>query len=205
MMQFMMPFHTITPSYAENRRRNWRAWVPIDDAHVFVIELNYHPTKPFTQEQREMLEQRPGVWTISPPNRATRTSAPFGRWYSTLPVENDFLQDRELQKTGLYSGIREFFAQDAAPQYTKGPTYNRTSEHLCTSDTGIISAANASLNLPRRIRLMRRPFRRSDTRRFTAYAPTRPFPTPATRGTRTQSNGARFMPTGIPSRPSNTC
>lgn len=139
MTQFMMPFHTITPPYGENPTRNWRAWVPIDDTHVFVIGLNYHPTKAFTPEQRETLEQRPGVWTISQPNRAARTSAPFGRWHSTLTVENDFLQDRELQKTGLYSGIREFFAQDAAPQYTMGPIYNRTNEHLGTSDTGIIS------------------------------------------------------------------
>lgn len=139
MTQFMMPFHTITPPYGEDPTRNWRAWVPIDDTHVFVIGMTYHPSRPFTGEQREAMEQRAGVWNISPQYRAPKTSQAFSRWTPTLTLENDFLQDREFQKTGLYSGIREFWAQDAAPQYTMGPIYNRTKEHLGTSDTGIIS------------------------------------------------------------------
>jgi phthalate 4,5-dioxygenase oxygenase subunit len=67
------------------------------------------------------------------------TSAPFGRWRPALTLENDFHQDRELQKTGIYSGIAEFWAQDAAPQLTMGTIANRTTEHLGTSDAGIIA------------------------------------------------------------------
>ena len=136
--QHMMPFHTITAPYGDNPTRNWRAWVPIDDENVVVIGVTFHPTKAFTGEQRETLQTKAGVWTISPQHRAPKTSSPFGRWHPLLTVENDFQQDRELQKTGLYSGIAEFWAQDAAPQLTMGRIFNRTKEHLGTSDTGII-------------------------------------------------------------------
>ena len=144
--QQMMPFHTITPPYGDDPTRNWRAWVPIDDENVFVIGLTFHPNKPFTAEQRESLEQRAGVWTISPQFRAPKTSVPFGAWRPTLTVENDFHQDRELQRNGLYSGIPEFWAQDAAPQLTMGRIFNRAKEHLGTSDTGIITVRRRLLN-----------------------------------------------------------
>jgi hypothetical protein len=137
--QHMMPFHTITPPYGDNPTRNWRAWVPVDDHNTFVIGLTFHPTQPITGELRERLETRAGVWTISPEHRLPKTSAWFGRWRPALTVENDFHQDRELQRTGIYSGIAEFWAQDAAPQLTMGTIYNRTKEHLGTSDTGIIA------------------------------------------------------------------
>lgn len=136
--QHMMPFHTITPPYGDNPTRNWRAWVPIDDHNVFVIGLTFHPARGFTDEEFNRLEKSANVWTISPENRAPVTSAPFGRWRPLLTVENDFHQDREFQKTGLYSGIAEFWAQDAAPQITMGSICDRTKEHLGTSDAGII-------------------------------------------------------------------
>ncbi|MEE8517548.1 MAG: Rieske 2Fe-2S domain-containing protein, partial [Dehalococcoidia bacterium] len=64
--QHLMPFHTMTGPYGENPNRNWRAWVPIDDHNVFVIGLTFHPTRPFTGEQREAMQVRAGVWTMSP-------------------------------------------------------------------------------------------------------------------------------------------
>jgi phenylpropionate dioxygenase-like ring-hydroxylating dioxygenase large terminal subunit len=137
--QHMMPFHTITPPYGDDPTRNWRAWVPIDDENVAVIGVTFHPTKAFTGEQREAMLANAGVWTMSPEHRAPPTSAWFGSFRPALTVENDFHQDRELQKTGIYSGIAEFWAQDAAPQLTMGRIFNRTKEHLGTSDSGIIT------------------------------------------------------------------
>ena len=113
--------------------------MPIDDENCFVIGLNFHPTKAFTGEEREAWSTRPGVWTISPEYRKPKTSEAHGRWKVTLTMENDFGLDRELQKTFIYSGLKEFWAQDAAPQLTMGRIYNRTKEHLGTSDTGIIA------------------------------------------------------------------
>ena len=137
--QHLMPFHIITGPYGEDPMRNWRAWIPIDDTNVFVIGLSFHPLRPFTGEEREQLATRSGVWTVSPEMRAPKTSAPFGAWRVLPGLDNDFFQDRALQKTELYSGITEFWAQDSAPQLTMGPIFDRTQEHLGTSDRGIIA------------------------------------------------------------------
>ena len=137
--QHLMPFHTMTGPYGENPNRNWRAWVPIDDENVFVIGVAFHPTRPFTGEQRETMLGRAGVWNISPEHRDPVSSAWFGRWRPALSLANDFQQDREVQKNDTFSGIAEFWAQDAAPQLSMGKIYNRSREHLGTSDTGIIT------------------------------------------------------------------
>lgn len=137
--QHLMPFHTMTGPYGDDPNRNWRAWVPIDDHNVFVIGLTFHPHRAFTGEQRETMLARAGVWNISPENRAPVSSAPFGRWRPALTLENDFHQNREVQKNDTYSGIAEFWAQDAAPQLSMGRIFDRTREHLGTSDLGIIS------------------------------------------------------------------
>ena len=52
---------------------------------------------------------------------------------------HDFFFDRKLQSTEFFSGIPEFWAQDSAPQLTMGPIFDRTQEHLGTSDRGIIA------------------------------------------------------------------
>jgi len=137
--QHLMPFHTMTGPYGENPRRNWRAWVPIDDENLFVIGVTFHPNRPFTDEEREAIQGRAGVYNISPQHRAPTTSAWFGAWRPALTMENDFQQDREVQKNETFSGIAEFWAQDAAPQLGMGKIYNRSKEHLGTSDMGIIT------------------------------------------------------------------
>jgi len=137
--QHMMPFHTITGPYGENPMRNWRAWVPIDDTNVVVMGVNFHPLRPLTGAERERYYKRGSVWNISPEMRAPRTSAPFGAWRPLPSLDNDFFQDREAQRTATYSGIPEFWAQDAAPQLSMGAICERWEEHLGTSDLAIIA------------------------------------------------------------------
>jgi hypothetical protein len=71
--------------------------------------------------------------------RAPRTSAAFGAWRPIPSLDNDFFQDRDAQKTATYSGISEFWAQDAAPQLSMGAICERWEEHLGTSDLAIIA------------------------------------------------------------------
>ena len=44
-----------------------------------------------------------------------------------------------MDETNHFSGIPEFWAQDAGMQEGMGPVYDRTREHLGTSDTAIMS------------------------------------------------------------------
>jgi nitrite reductase/ring-hydroxylating ferredoxin subunit len=138
--QLLMPFHTMTGPYGPNPTRGWRCWVPIDDTHVYVMGATFHPLKPFTAEERERMAGRANVFYISPSFQAPKTSEPFGRWKSIATLENDFFIDRDAQRTKTYSGISEFWAQDAGPQLSMGPIYDRSKEHLGTSDLGIIAA-----------------------------------------------------------------
>jgi len=85
------------------------------------------------------MEDNAGVWTISKAMRTPATTQPFGAWYGIPDLTNDFLVDRELQRTKTYAGIPEFWAQDSAMQVTMGPIYDRTKEHLGTTDLAIIA------------------------------------------------------------------
>jgi nitrite reductase/ring-hydroxylating ferredoxin subunit len=80
-----------------------------------------------------------------------RRSSPATNWpYVNLPrqlsgisvrkyvAENDYMIDRYTQKTSTFTGVPEFVSQDLMVTESMGPIYDRTQEHLGTTDTGII-------------------------------------------------------------------
>jgi phthalate 4,5-dioxygenase len=117
-----------------------------------VIGLSFHPLRPLTAEERDFHEKRAGVWTISPGNREPQSSRPFGRWRPIPALSNDFFIDRQVQRHQTYSGIAEFWAQDAAPQLSMGEICDRTQEHLGTSDTAIIAVRRRLIDSARALR-----------------------------------------------------
>jgi hypothetical protein len=56
----------------------------------------------------------------------------------TYTRENDYQIDRVAQKGTSYSGIRDFRSQDAMATETAGPVYDRTKEHLGSTDVALI-------------------------------------------------------------------
>ena len=52
--------------------------------------------------------------------------------------ENDYLIDRDRQKDTLYTGIPDFGSQDLMATESMGPIYDRTQEHLGTTDKAVI-------------------------------------------------------------------
>jgi hypothetical protein len=52
--------------------------------------------------------------------------------------ENDYQIDRIAQKGISYSGIADFRSQDAMATETAGPVYDRTREHLGSTDVALI-------------------------------------------------------------------
>ncbi len=150
--QHLMPFHTMTGPYGENPTRGWRAWVPVDDENVFVIGVSFHPNRRLTDAEVDRQANRSGVWNISPEMRMPVSTQPYGRWRPLPGLGNDFFIDREVQRTKTFSGISEFWAQDAAPQLSMGPIYDRSREHLGTSDSAIISVRRRLLRASRALR-----------------------------------------------------
>src|SRR5580765_4749485 len=86
------------------------------------------------------------------PVDATRTFIPKRN------MANDYLLDREIQRTVSYTGIWGVNDQDRAIQESMGPIYDRRKEHLGTSDLAIITARKSLLNLARDLQQGIEPF-----------------------------------------------
>jgi LigXa C-terminal domain like len=119
-----------------------RAWVPVDDDHTMFWGMNLPRT-----------QVAPGRQTTGRPDGAGSngssdamgagmlpdTSDWLGRFRLVQRAENDYLIDREAQRTnGNYTGIAGIHQQDQAVTESMGTIYGRNAEHLGTSDAMII-------------------------------------------------------------------
>jgi hypothetical protein len=104
--------------------------VPIDDEHVWTFYFTYNPERPF--DERAEAQFRSG--RAFPPELIPGTYRPLRN------RENEYLLDRELQRTSTYTGIYGINDQDRAIQEAMGAIFDRTTEHLGTSDLAVISA-----------------------------------------------------------------
>jgi hypothetical protein len=121
--------------------------VPIDDTTSYSWKIIWSVRDPFTPEQIA------GAWTGSDWS-GSRSGAgpgavrPIGISYPLLqertfrPVanaRNDYLVNREAQRTKTFTGIPGVSEQDLAVQESMGAMCDRTREHLGSSDLGIIA------------------------------------------------------------------
>jgi nitrite reductase/ring-hydroxylating ferredoxin subunit len=125
---FIMPAFSIVPGPAtarfdENNSRAFRFWIPIDDTSTWFYILMMRDT-PFSEDERASARS----WIDSSYRRIRNAG-------------NGYLQDRELQKSRSYSGIRAVIPaeQDGCATESMGPIYDRTREHLGYSDKTIIA------------------------------------------------------------------
>jgi phthalate 4,5-dioxygenase oxygenase subunit len=125
---YIMPSFSIVPgppteTFDEDDIRGFRFWVPIDDKTTWLYILNMRK-KPFTNEERKTLRS----W-ITPKYRRIRNAA------------NNYLQDREQQRTKSYTGIAAInpAEQDGCATESMGAICDRTKEHLGYSDKTIIA------------------------------------------------------------------
>ena len=108
----------------------------------------YHPERPLTDQDLAM--RRTG--RAFPPDLIPGTFIPKRN------MANDYLLDREIQRTTTYTGIWGVNDQDRAIQESMGPIYDRRKEHLGTSDPAIITARRRLLNLARELQQGIEPF-----------------------------------------------
>src|SRR5712691_9934645 len=90
--------------------------------------------RPVTEEERRQIRDPFAAWG----GYVEATSDPRSRFYTAASIHNDFRQDHELKKE-LTLGI-PFLGnlQDRAMTETMGPIYDRTQEHLGTTDAMVI-------------------------------------------------------------------
>lgn len=124
---YSLPFYTVIPGLPDRDSiYSGHGWVPIDDEHCWLLTYSWHPSRPLSD-----FGERPGHPAHYVPMQ-TGTRAPVPS------AANDYLIDREVQRTLTFTGIDNGSTQDRATQESMGPIYDRTQEHLGTSDSAII-------------------------------------------------------------------
>ena len=116
-----------------------RVWVPIDDERTYTYFYSFHPDRPLTVEEHARFESGNSF----PPQLVTGTYNPVRN------KTNEYLIDRELQRTATYTGIFGVNDQDRAIQEGMGAIFDRSQEHLATSDIAIIAARQRLLKTVR--------------------------------------------------------
>jgi phthalate 4,5-dioxygenase oxygenase subunit len=128
---FMFPFWTIPPDGEFTDHVIARAWVPMDDTHTMFVHVSWKKNTPGLRKLKDG-SQIPGA-TIGQrflPNG----SGWFDRWRLAANAENDYLIDRDLQRTASYSGIDGIHLQDQAVTESMGGIVDHTWENLAVSD-----------------------------------------------------------------------
>ena len=105
--------------------------MPIDDTTTWVYNwmYSYTPEIPIEESYAVALEAQYG--------RGPEDLIP-GTFRLKRNLSNDYLIDRELQRTKTFTGISGVNTQDMALQEGMGPIVDRSKEHLGTSDRAII-------------------------------------------------------------------
>ena len=125
--QFLMPVHTFAPNAMPGENISGQSFVPYSDTNCWIFTYVWNPDRPLTEAEREGFRKGNGVISEVDQNYVPlRTKA------------NDYLIDRQLQKTSNYTGIRGIAEQDAAVQDSQGEIVDRTKEHLGPTDLGIM-------------------------------------------------------------------
>lgn len=103
-------------------------WVPVDDTTTMVYNWMFSADEaaPLSPDYVRESERRAGRGPEGELRVRRRTR------------ENDWLQDRAMQRTDTMTGIQGINTQDLAVQESMGPISDRTREHLTAADRAII-------------------------------------------------------------------
>jgi hypothetical protein len=141
---YMFPFYTLVPTGALGAVIRGQFWVPLDDDNTMYWGFQVNAGLAGRDGQVGTATQ---AATGRPLNTAGRggfnylpnTTDWLGRWRLDQNMANDYLIDREKQKTGeIWTGVRGVRQQDKVVTEGMGPRMNRIHEHLGTSDSMII-------------------------------------------------------------------
>ncbi len=155
--QLIFPFHTMIAAGSADRV-SLRSWVPVDDHYTLQIVQSGNLAGPIAPEEHHaaanQFEKAGGILPA--------TSDPRSRYFTVANKRNDFLRDFELERTALFCGIQ--------PPATAGnlqdramtelmcnedgiePIYDRSREHLGTTDGMVIFTRRALIRAAKALR-----------------------------------------------------
>lgn len=140
---FLFPFYAMVPTGVLGLEKRFRAWVPMDDEHTLFISVSSGAAP---------AGRNVGRHTVSLPEVLPNTTDWYGRFRLVADASNDYLIDRKAQQSVSYTGIGSIHLQDQAVTESMGPIYDRTQEHLATSDMMVIRTRKRLLDAAKALR-----------------------------------------------------
>jgi len=125
--QYLAPNHALVPVAFPGEVYHGQTWVPVDDSSCWIYTYSWVPDRPLTNAERAKYSSGLSLHAEIDEDYVPKRN-----------MRNDYLIDRELQKTLSYTGISGVSDQDAAIQDSQGAVQDRTREHLGPTDVGII-------------------------------------------------------------------
>jgi phenylpropionate dioxygenase-like ring-hydroxylating dioxygenase large terminal subunit len=116
------------------------AQIPFSTRQIFVVPADDYTTHRynFTTQPPQNPRGHGGPLFFTHPAYPFEMMPPSGVVPRRYTRGNDYLIDRCAQKGVSYSGIADFRSQDAMATETAGPIYDRTREHLGSTDVALI-------------------------------------------------------------------
>jgi hypothetical protein len=139
--QYLLPCSSlIAPE--PGRQRMMRTWVPMDDVSTQVLGVNYYTDRPLSEDDLAALRAGENGFPLAIP----------GTHRPQANAANDYLIDRDVQRTTTTTGIRGIRVQDLAMVEGLGPISDRTREHLGSSDAALIAMRRLLMRNATRLR-----------------------------------------------------
>jgi phthalate 4,5-dioxygenase len=140
---FLFPFYAMVPTGVLGLEIRVRAWVPMDDEHTLAFLITHGAPPPPRNAGRQV---------VSAPQTLPNTTDWYGRFRCVADESNDYQIDRAAQKTVSYTGIASIHIQDQAVTESMGAVYDRTGEHLATSDAMVIRTRKRLIDAAKALR-----------------------------------------------------
>ena len=129
---YVMPFTQLRPSRYGETVVDGHFWVPMDDYNVMVYNWGYSwGDDPLPEEESALKDSG---------NNFQGDVDPTNNFRSIRNRDNNYMLDRDVQKTQTFTGIRGINAQDRAIQESMGPIVDRSQEFLGPADMAIVAA-----------------------------------------------------------------
>jgi phenylpropionate dioxygenase-like ring-hydroxylating dioxygenase large terminal subunit len=158
---FLLPFYAMAPGGLLGGGPSGVAcYVPMDDEHTLTFNLRASQSRQQEMQRRARDTATSDEYRKFLARRAAQAQAGrqllpnttdwFGRFRTVANAANDFQIDRHLQRSlqgpDGYTGIATVQTQDQAMTNSMGLVYDRSQEHLGTSDTMIIRTRRRLIN-----------------------------------------------------------
>jgi phthalate 4,5-dioxygenase len=138
--QWMMPCFTLVPGDPKGTLL-CQMRIPIDDEHHWLFRLRWNAFRALPEEELAAYKRGGGFFATQIP----------GSYQTAANRGNDYLIDRHKQRTVNYSGLESVPIEDTAMMESMGPVYDRTQEHLGSSDVAVISTRRRLINAARQL------------------------------------------------------